>query len=112
MGCFNGKKFKERQVTFLGDAEKGIPSSIDYITKLAKGMANVNQKNYVVYERTLITVGTFYDFEPQYMEREKITKLIRFDRNYKSGNVLQDNGDAKSKPAKSRKKKGKPTKAE
>ena len=111
MACFNGSKFKERNVGFKGDKEKGIPSSIDYISNLAQITANLNQKNYIVYERTILGKGTFYDFEPEFMGRKKYTKLVRFDRKFASPDILQDSGDKKREPSKPKEKKSKPTKA-
>ena len=111
MACFQGKKYGQRNVGFKGDEKLNMPSSIDYITNIAQGFANLNQINYVVYERRLITVGTFYDFEPQRLGRKEYTKLVRFDRKDKGGDLLRDNEVKQPKSTKPEKKKGKRTAA-
>jgi len=107
MSCFNGTKFKERQVSFKGDPKKGIPSSIDYISNIAQKMADLEQVNYIVYERQLANKGSFYDFQPQIMGKKEYTKLIRFNKSVASGDILQNSGDKQPKSSKPEKKKGK-----
>ncbi len=111
MSCYNGTNFKKRQVGFCGDKEKGIPSSINYITNIAQRFADAEQTNIVIYERISGIKGRFYDFEPQSNGREIVTKLIKFNRKDKGKDVLQDNGDGESKSVKSKKSKGKSRKA-
>jgi len=90
MACFQGKKYKQRNVGFMGDPELNMPSSIDYITRIAQGFANLNQKNYVVYKRRSIINGDFYDFIPQERNEFKVVKLIRFHRKPSGADVLRD----------------------
>lgn len=107
MACFNGKKFKERQVSFCGDPKNGIPSSIDYISKIAKAVANINQINYVVYEVQDIIRGTYYDFEPETSGRKTFTRLVRFDKSFASPDILRHIGDEQPEPIEPEKPKGK-----
>ena len=111
MACFQGKKYRQRNVGFEGDPESNMPSSIDYITNIAKGFANLNQKNYVVYIRESIINGKFYDFIPEERNEFEVVKLIRFDRKPSGEDVLQDSGDGESEPIEPEKPKSKPRKA-
>ena len=111
MSCFNGTKYKERQVSFIGDPDNGTPSSIDYISGLAQKMADAKQVNYIVYERKSIIKGTYYDYEPKSMGREPYTKLIRFNKSVASADVLRDSGNGESESVEPAKQKSKSTKA-
>lgn len=95
--CYEGSNFAKRNIKTKG--------SLDYMKALAKGFANLNQINIIIYERTVLGKGTFYDFEPEGKKDFKV--LVKFDRKDSDEDVLSDSKDTRSKSSKSKKDKSK-----
>jgi len=99
--CYEGRNYQKRSVKTEG--------SLDHVSKVAKGLANALKEDMVVYKRNLSGYGEFYDFEPVSQGREKFDRIVRFDQEPASEDILRDTGNGKSKFAKSKKSEDKST---